>query len=851
MYADFQMCTSKISCEDTQQEDELYEQFDKVYQALSIMYKDKNSNFFGNEYDQEALDKLEQLSISAKLKNCFKDLVDKYLTLKSKDKKNRKDYLVIKIDDLDMNTDNGFDMAEEIRKYLMIPNVILLIALNLEQMEKFVERNYVGFFDPLMKHDLYNTSEVIKLASKYILKLIPNSRRVYMPELNIDFYTETKYTSDKIYINNAKKEAKEQDNTVDKGKNEADLIDIIFKKLYVATGLMFLCDERGKHPLIPTNLRELVYLNHMLDQMIENVRRIDELKKEDQTDNDLEYDTYENNISFLAISQSKKQEEYKKVLRDNLNEYKHYFMDNLVSINLEFEDVNFIKSLLNQDASRLNKHVASYLVRKYFIKKTDETPDLEIESKSDQQTSEEDLYILNLSNIESYYGNISIADIFYTMQRIENRYIDSYVTKFLSYIRSYYSIRFMEEIFIKPKKEEMDTEHWGAEKTSENDQKVYWMPRPEARRMFGDSFLRANYYKKESSTPFHKLFTRIDGTKTLSDYPMAYDKVFNLVILQYGKNDSKKIEKNNYISNYEKKILPGATTQFDIDVLSFILNMIDLSIVEDRMSGQNKKEIIEKTDKVLFQDLKKFSEKSVTILPIWSMDYLYFFYRWAPRYEELASKTDKNMEKDINIFQDFGYAVSRIQQSIGEKNEYVELEDYFHNEIMQRCFAHLTSKIEKCINVSKKRNITDYITDRGANSLAGHGNSDQQKATDFEHENFNAYKQKVPRAFKLSDGTSQLNEISNVNSGADLIAKVIQTLIDIKKIPFEVIKNHIVEILVEEGYRGKKLEIRENGKVYYIKSTKMSTPKKLDMIKAILQATKIPNICSNTIIYFQ
>ena len=47
-----------------------------------------------------------------------------------------KHYLVIPIDDLDMNIKNGYEQLEQIRKYLMIPKVIVLISANYDQLEK-------------------------------------------------------------------------------------------------------------------------------------------------------------------------------------------------------------------------------------------------------------------------------------------------------------------------------------------------------------------------------------------------------------------------------------------------------------------------------------------------------------------------------------------------------------------------------------------------------------------------------------------------------------------------------------------------------------------------------------------
>ena len=74
------------------------------------------------------------LSSSLELKNDFCTLVDHYLDMfqheRSGRKEKRQNFLTIVIDDLDLNIENGFDIMEKIHRYMMVPQVIVLIAID-------------------------------------------------------------------------------------------------------------------------------------------------------------------------------------------------------------------------------------------------------------------------------------------------------------------------------------------------------------------------------------------------------------------------------------------------------------------------------------------------------------------------------------------------------------------------------------------------------------------------------------------------------------------------------------------------------------------------------------------------
>ena len=78
----------------------------------------------------------------AELKNLIKIYLD-YM-MEERDSENKK--LLIAIDDLDLCNANAYKMAEQIRKYLIIPDVVIVMAVKVEQLQMCVQeenfRNY-------------------------------------------------------------------------------------------------------------------------------------------------------------------------------------------------------------------------------------------------------------------------------------------------------------------------------------------------------------------------------------------------------------------------------------------------------------------------------------------------------------------------------------------------------------------------------------------------------------------------------------------------------------------------------------------------------------------------------------
>lgn len=160
---------------------ELVQQFDKVFKCLKNISSEK---VIVKLAEMDTLEALNELASSANLRKELKILVDKFLEFKE-GKESGNNFLVIPIDDLDLNIRNTDSMIDEIRKYLMLPNIIILIAAKFEQLAVSMEMAYLKEYKDLIKENIIKVP-VQSMAIRYLEKLLPLNRKNYMPKLMLE-----------------------------------------------------------------------------------------------------------------------------------------------------------------------------------------------------------------------------------------------------------------------------------------------------------------------------------------------------------------------------------------------------------------------------------------------------------------------------------------------------------------------------------------------------------------------------------------------------------------------------------------------------------------------------------------
>ncbi|MDR4892656.1 MULTISPECIES: hypothetical protein [unclassified Chryseobacterium] len=242
MFQKFQIEIKKDKCELNQvYKRELIEHFQKTFQNLQIIISDRK-----DLYKKESIEALSKLAISSNLREDFNHLVKYYLEHFEK-----KEFLVIAIDDFDVNIEAAYKMLEDIRQFLIQPKVILLISCKIEQLNEAIAIQY---------KDLKIENQVSDKAKRYIDKLIPFSRRIFLPDIQKLDKIRFKVLIDKEVIFNG-----------DEGNFNELIINLIFEKLH----LLQTNNQLNRNFILPNTIRETQnFINTLL-----NSQSLDKLRK--------------------------------------------------------------------------------------------------------------------------------------------------------------------------------------------------------------------------------------------------------------------------------------------------------------------------------------------------------------------------------------------------------------------------------------------------------------------------------------------------------------------------------------------------------------------------------------------
>lgn len=244
---------------DNYRREQLLNEFQKVYKDISLL--NDPAKMLEEEYDYEgSIEKISKMGESLRLRRDLSNLVKLYLDyMMPEDSRNQytSKKLLIAVDDLDMCNANAYKMAEQIRKYLIIPDIVIVMALKVEQLQLCVqEENFKNYSNVLKNQEKIAGAilDVEDMAERYIAKLIPKSRRIYLPNVR--------------YIENAKISYQKKNGEIiyeDKMTNSlnASLMDLIYMK----TGMRFLLNDEKMNWLQPDNLRDTVNLIILLGDM--------------------------------------------------------------------------------------------------------------------------------------------------------------------------------------------------------------------------------------------------------------------------------------------------------------------------------------------------------------------------------------------------------------------------------------------------------------------------------------------------------------------------------------------------------------------------------------------------------
>lgn len=223
---------------------ELFINLDRLYRNIDVIYTK-------NYVDQgiSSVESLRNMMSSVDLKEKFELLVKDYLSLINYAEyhryyQNNQHYLVITLDDFDLNVHNGFNMLEKIHRYMMVPNVIILAAFDLSQLTMLCKHYYFEEV-PNVSSVLEDSKAMIStLSVEYLNKVLPVETRIYMPHLEKSMALNLKIC-DETY-------------TPKEG---------IFLAMYSCLGVRWDIGGLKRHFYEPKNIRALVGLNQLLGSL--------------------------------------------------------------------------------------------------------------------------------------------------------------------------------------------------------------------------------------------------------------------------------------------------------------------------------------------------------------------------------------------------------------------------------------------------------------------------------------------------------------------------------------------------------------------------------------------------------
>lgn len=323
------------------QKRQLQGQFENIYKGLRELNSEKKE--CGEYWGDSSILYLKSMSNSLDLRMNFQKLVHSYLSLVYQSTSEhifnsgngKETYLVVTIDDLDLNIESGFDMLEQIHRYLMIPNVIVLIAAEYDQLLHLCEKHFYDMFPKTkQKGKDYLENHIMVLAKDYLEKVLPINNRIYMPSIR---------TSTSLVLTK---------------KEKADIKHALLGKIFRRMGVY--CDGMGikKHFYEPNSIRQLKNFYLFLEDMEKISWR--ELKQ-----------------NYLLYTSSLKEDEQKDKLKRMLKKYDRNYERFLSDINFRMANEILLpdqryqyKTICMVDISRrtplfLNQAIQSMIEKKH------------------------------------------------------------------------------------------------------------------------------------------------------------------------------------------------------------------------------------------------------------------------------------------------------------------------------------------------------------------------------------------------------------------------------------------------------------------------------------------------------
>lgn len=354
----------------------------KTANALNQKFVDvqrKLKCMFGDDKNDEGLEYLVNMAAAVDIKKDLRELTDLYLTYKGKEKGT----LLLMVDDIDLNDDYAWEMAEHLRKYFIQPNVIVMMSMKIRQMFGILQRDFrKGYATKSKDNNDLHAEEEIEIAERserYLAKLLPAHQRIYMPE-------PATFMDAELEVKDAEKWGYAM---MDGIKVEQVIPELIFLK----TRYLFYNTRKQVSLIVPRNLRDIRQLLKLLIQM----------------------PNYANDNETVRHPYNKKQ-------------FQQYLLNDWRDINLKEE----YRQLIDQIVSAKRPSELNYLMVRVLSGLTGNMP---LDYKK---------AIENIVDDNNTPYNISLGDVLFMLRFVEETKINDDARKLVFFLKSIYSVRLYE-----------------------------------------------------------------------------------------------------------------------------------------------------------------------------------------------------------------------------------------------------------------------------------------------------------------------------------------------------------------------------------------------------------------------
>lgn len=281
MFRVFKEKLTKHDVKVSHQKRNVLSEFENIYKYLGMIRASVESRM-GGDY----IETLDILSSATKFKQLLTELVDNTLRFIHSSEcttscTTTKYKLIIAIDDFDQEYNNAYTTFEMIRKYLMLPNVIILMGVNIRDLYYFM---FKKMSSEIRGSSLFDTeSSANSMSENYLQKLIPENHRIAIPTIskvrgnsllfieNIDTDVYNKYLA----------WDKHNPNDVADVFHSNSILDRLSKLVFDSTSVLFLPNTEHLNVLYKMSLRDLneliQFLTNLSHKNIETIEKVNHL----------------------------------------------------------------------------------------------------------------------------------------------------------------------------------------------------------------------------------------------------------------------------------------------------------------------------------------------------------------------------------------------------------------------------------------------------------------------------------------------------------------------------------------------------------------------------------------------